>query len=239
MTGRIQEFPHDGGDDAARGRLRARVRPPSGPSSPAGLHRLELGSGRDGLVYAPAGVESGRPLPLLVALHGANGTAEHIVGLLRQAAEVHGVILLAPESRRRTWDSILGRYGEDVRFLDAAIPQTFDRYAVDPAGVAVGGFSDGASYALSLGIANGDLFGHVLAYSPGFAAPRVQNGRPRFFVSHGVHDDVLPIARCSRRLAPMLERGGYDVRYVEFDGGHTVPDEVIGASMRWLLGREP
>jgi phospholipase/carboxylesterase len=28
-----------------------------------------------------------------------------------------------------------------------------------------------ASYALSLGIANGNLFSHVLAFSPGFLAP--------------------------------------------------------------------
>ncbi len=30
------------------------------------------------------------------------------------------------------------------------------------------GFSDGASYALSLGVPNGDLFTHIVAFSPGF-----------------------------------------------------------------------
>lgn len=39
--------------------------------------------------------------------------------------------------------------------------------AIDPAHVAIGGFSDGASCALSLGLVNGDLFTHVMAFSPG------------------------------------------------------------------------
>jgi phospholipase/carboxylesterase len=34
--------------------------------------------------------------------------------------------------------------------------------------VALGGFSDGASYALSLDLTNGDLFASLIAFSPGF-----------------------------------------------------------------------
>ena len=72
----------------------------------------------------------------------------------------------------------------------------FARFTVGT--VTVCGFSDGASYALSIGLANGDLFGHVLAWSPGFVAPPEFVGRPRVFVSHGTDDRVLPIDRCSR-----------------------------------------
>jgi phospholipase/carboxylesterase len=45
-----------------------------------------------------------------------------------------------------------------------------------------------ASYALSLGIANGNLFSHVLAFSLGFLAPASQTGSPRIFVSNGTQD---------------------------------------------------
>jgi predicted esterase len=100
---------------------------------------------------------------------------------------------------------------------------TFSSYAIDPARVAIGGFSDGASYALSLGFTDGDLFPHVLAFSPGFAAPARRVGSPRIFVSHGTRDAVLPIDRCSRRIVPTLQRTGYDVAYRKFDGGHAVP----------------
>ncbi|HYH99185.1 alpha/beta hydrolase, partial [Hyalangium sp.] len=133
-----------------------------------------------------------------------------------------------------TWDVIRGDYGPDVTFIDQALAWVFAHYAVDPARIAIGGFSDGASYALSLGIANGDLFTHVLAFSPGFAAPVEQHGEPRLFVSHGIQDAVLPITACSRRLVPRLQRAGYDVRYHEFDGPHTIPPEIAREAAEWF-----
>jgi phospholipase/carboxylesterase len=131
---------------------------------------------------------------------------------------------------------VVGGYGPDVAAIDGALEQTFSRYAVDPARVAVAGYSDGASYALSLGVANGDLFTHILAFSPGFMAPAVQTGSPRIFVSHGTRDRWLPIERCSRRIVPQLERAGYEVRYREFEGGHVVPPEIGREAAVWFTG---
>ena len=96
--------------------------------------------------------------------------------------------------------------------------------------------SDGASYALALGLCNGDVFPTVLAFSPGFLVAPDRVGRPRLFVSHGTVDAVLPIDACSRAFVPALERAGYDVRYREFDGGHTVPPPVADEAFRWWLG---
>lgn len=105
---------------------------------------------------------------------------------------------------------------------------------MDPGRIAIGGFSDGASSALSLGLANGDLFSALLAFSPGFMAPPGQVGKPRVYVSHGTGDRVLPIDRCSRRLVPVLQQAGYEVRYDEFDGPHTVPPGIARAAVRWM-----
>ncbi len=80
----------------------------------------------------------------------------------------------------------------------------FQQVFVDPNRISVGGFSDGASYALALGLANGDLFSRVIAFSPGFVPPVPRSGKPRVFVSHGDADAVLPIDRTSRRLVPAL-----------------------------------
>jgi phospholipase/carboxylesterase len=46
---------------------------------------------------------------------------------------------------------------------------------------------------------------------------------------------VLPIDNCSRRIVPLLRRGGYDVRYREFEGAHTVPPEIAREAAGWLL----
>lgn len=133
----------------------------------------------------------------------------------------------------------MGGYGPDVAAIDGALQTTFSSYSVDPAHVAIGGYSDGASYALSLGLANGDLFTHVLAFSSGFMAPTGQVGSPRIFVSHGTRDWWLPIDRCSRRIVPQLERAGYSVLYREFDGPHVVSPDIGREAAGWLTGETP
>jgi phospholipase/carboxylesterase len=217
-------------NEASRGgRLRARPTARQiGDARPSGLLPLEIGAPARGdhLLYVPPGHGAGRPAPMAVLLHGAGGDARATLDLLRGLADAIGIVLLVSTSRDYTWDVILGGYGPDVQAIDRALEETFSRYPVDRGRLAIGGFSDGATYALSLGIGNGDLFTDVLAFSPGFMAPSGRVGAPRFFVSHGTRDGVLPIERCSRRIVPRLRRAGYDVTYREFDGGHTVPPEI-------------
>jgi phospholipase/carboxylesterase len=145
------------------------------------------------------------------------------------------VLTVAPPSAEYTWDAILGRPQRDVDTLDHALKWAFDRFLVDPARIAVAGFSDGASYALGLGLANGDLFRSTVALSPGFAPHGPEVDRCRIFVSHGQQDTVLPIARCSRRLVPLLRQAGRSVEYLEFDDGHVIPPEVARRACDWML----
>ncbi len=215
-------------------RLAARPSAGTTASLAAGTSALGLGRGRDGLLHVPPAAAAGTPCPLVVLLHGAGSSAGNGLGLLATGADEAGLVLLAPDSRGRTWDAILGDYGPDVAFLDQALAHVFATSPVDPSRVVLGGFSDGASYALSLGLGNGDLFTHLVAFSPGFMAPLGQAGRPPVFVTHGTGDAVLPIDRCSRRLVPILRRGGYDVAYEEFDGGHVVPAHLVAAAVAWI-----
>jgi phospholipase/carboxylesterase len=226
-----------GKDVRTKGRLWARPAKVEA-AAPLGLQPLMLGAARDSYLYVPTAYRAERPAPLALLLHGAGGHARKGLELLRSLADATGLILLAPASREHTWDLLVGRrYGPDATLIDRALEHTFSRYAVDPARLAIGGFSDGASYALSLGITNGDLFTHVIAFSPGFMAPAGHAGSPCVFVSHGTRDGVLPIDHCSRRIVPELERSGYDVRYREFDGGHTIPPEIASEAVGWFMQR--
>jgi len=166
-------------------------------TAPSGLQPLGLSTQRDGLLYVPKNYQASRPAPLVVMLHGAGGDARGGLTPFQNLADATGLILLAPASRGRTWDVLVGGYGPDIALIDQALAQTFSRYAVDPTRIAIEGFSDGASYALSVGITNGDLFSHVIAFSPGFMRPASQVGEPRLFISHGTEDSVLPIDPCS------------------------------------------
>jgi len=222
------------GSGSREGRLTARPGADVSGAPAAGLQRLGGEGGRAGLLYVPAACEGGGAAPLVIMLHGAGGDARQGVSLLRDFADEAGFLLLAPASRDATWDAIRGEFGEDVEAIDGALAEVFARHRVDAARVVAAGFSDGASYALSLGLTNGDLFTHVLAFSPGFMRPGEVRGRPRLFVSHGTRDAVLPVSRCSRPLVSQAREAGYEVVYREFDGPHVVPPEVAREAVEWF-----
>jgi phospholipase/carboxylesterase len=220
---------------ANKGKLLSRPTQQNNPALETGLRSLPSADEREVLLYVPTGYKPEMPAPLALMLHGAGGNAQHGISYLQNFADEFGIIILATKSLYATWDVIAANeYGADVKFIDSALRQVFDQFSVDYSRLAVGGFSDGASYALSLGIMNGELFSHIIAFSPGFMAPAAQIGKPHIYISHGTHDGVLPIERCSRRIVPQLEKAGYDVIYREFEGSYTIPPGINREAVEWF-----
>ena len=200
-----------------------------------GIHELGLAGSRDGYIYVPKNYDKSRLCPLAVMLHGSGGDAQQGLSLLRKDADEKNIIIIAPASRDSSWDIISKRtFDKDVIYLDQALELAFETYAIDPERVAIGGFSDGASYALSIGLSNGNLFTHIIAFSPGFAHTIERVGNPAVFISHGINDRVLPVEPCSRRIVPQLQEQGYRVDYLEFDGAHEIPFNVSKRGVDWF-----
>jgi phospholipase/carboxylesterase len=215
-------------------RLKARPGTP-GVIPAKGLTQLGLGRYRDGILYVPESYSPEKPAPLFIGLHGAGGRGRDWASYYARA-EARGMIFLAPDSRSSTWDLAEEAFGPDVAFLDRALHHTFERCLVDPAYLALGGISDGASYALSLGVSNGDLFSHLVGYSPGFFEPsKPIVGKPRIYISHGTQDTVLRVGLSQSQIVPRLRKDGYDVTYQQFEGGHQVPAEISEAALDWFL----
>ena len=212
-------------ETSAQGRLTARPHDVVDAPGDRGLRTIDGAA-----LYVPAG---DGPKTLVVGLHGAGSGPDEPMALLRPHADKAGLIVLAPKSQGPTWDIAQGGFGPDVRAIDGLLERVFSEYEIDD--VAVAGFSDGASYALSLGITNGDLFRSVIGFSPGFIAFGQQNGTPRLFISHGTRDSILPIGRTSRRGVPRLRAAGYSVKYREFEGDHEVPPRVVREAVAWLV----
>jgi phospholipase/carboxylesterase len=214
-----------------RSRIDAR---PTRVAQPAPMGLLELEGGlRDSYLYVPRSYQYTHPSALALLLHGSGGHAHHGLEILQPLADEFALILLAPASGDYRWDLVAGRQAPEVALINGALERVFAAYAVDPAHLGVAGFSDGASYALSLGLSHSDLFTHVIAFSPGFV-PLPHAARGRVFISHGTRDEILPITRCSQRILPQLERRGLSTEYVEFEGGHRIAPEIARRAIEWF-----
>jgi predicted esterase len=217
------------GDGRSPWALSARPGGGAGGCAP-GTHSLARG-GRKALLRVTEGGSGSRAL--ILSLQGAGGSAKGALWIFRGAWDEPGVAILAPAAAGNTWDL---RDAGDVAFIDRALARTFARCSIDPERIAVGGFSDGATMALTLGLPNGELFEAILALSPGGILSAERTGEPRIFVAHGKRDDVIPIDRGGGRLVPELRQAGYSVTYRMFGGGHKVPEQISEAAVTWFLG---
>jgi phospholipase/carboxylesterase len=197
-----------------------------------GLYTLKLGPGRTASMRVTPASRPGRKA-LLLALHGAGGSSVDGLWAFRGALASPNVVVVAPESESRIWNPF---YGSDRNSIDRALARAFARCRIDPRRIAIGGFSDGAGNALTLGVLNGDLFRAVIALAPGDMLFKPSIGKPRIYIAHGTSDTVIPIGQ-SRAIAQTLRRRGYAVTYRTFSGGHVVPDALSRASVRWFLDR--
>jgi predicted esterase len=203
-----------------------------------GLHPLGLGTGRDGFIYVPPTYTALQASPLLVLLHGAGQSAQEFTrGPLGEIFDKDAIVVVIPDSRSPTWDMIYGEWGPDVRFIDRALDLAFTKCRIDPNRIALGGFSDGATYALSLGITNADLFKTVLAFSPGFVKPAVKTGKPRIVIGHGTQDEILPIDLTSREIVAALKEKNYPVKFEEFEGNHTMTKTEVTHAIDYFMQR--
>lgn len=205
----------------------------------AGETRLANGA----FAYRPKSLAPG-PAPLLVLLHGASGYPIGFLQAMEPVADRLGLVMLYPHSRGQTWDFILNAAmdrdpwrGRDSSLLDQSLADLFSRASIDPRRVVLLGFSDGASYALSLGVANPQLFSAVVALSPGmFVAPERSDRRQRVFVAHGRGDHVLAFANTSETIVRDLRGEGVNLRFRPFAGDHQIDPQALTDGLEFAFG---
>jgi phospholipase/carboxylesterase len=167
----------------------------------------------------------------VLVLHGSGGSGRKALGRIQQTVAAENAIALAVKSAGHTWDT---GFADDVPEIERRMQEVFDVYAIDPDRVGVQGFSDGASYTLSLGLANGDLFRHAVASSPGGYAEAPRRGRPEIVITHGTGDPVIPFELSRDETVPKLRRMGYEVTFRPFEGGHGMPNAMVPEMLDWL-----
>lgn len=196
------------------------------------------------IAYRPASASAG-PAPVVVLLHGASGYPLNFLQVMEKVADRRGLILLYPHSRGQTWDFIQNLAAErdpwrdhlDADRLDQSLADLFARTAIDPARVVLLGFSDGASYGLSLGLANPQLFTTVVALSPGmFVPPNAIDHRQRVFIAHGRSDHILSFQNTSDTIVRALRGRHANFVFRPFAGDHEIDPGVLAEALDFALG---
>lgn len=202
-----------------------------------GYTALGLNTSRDGLLYVPTTYNAATPAPLLVLLHDAAASAQYwedtAIGTLLDDL---GVVILAPDSRFVDWDLFqVNGFREDPAFLNTALTHVFDHCNINPNRIALGGFGNGASEGLGVGLANGNFFTHVIAYSPSVLYAPFIVGKPKIMATHGTSDAVFPFDYTKNNIVPRLIEAQYTVDFVEYQEGHTLPPTVARPAVEWFL----
>lgn len=128
------------------------------------------------VLHVPPQAAAGEPLPLLLMLHGALGSAHHMHEAygMDALADEHGFLVVYPDGvsptgdgNWRTWNAahccgLPDRFGvDDVGFLAALIDRIDAHYPVDPARIGVAGHSNGAMMAFQFAAVRSDLVASV------------------------------------------------------------------------------
>jgi phospholipase/carboxylesterase len=102
------------------------------------------------------------------------------------------------------------------------------------------GFSQGAAMSYYVGMRNPGSISGIIPFGgwldvPGIGESLIADaaGRLRVFIVHGNEDTMVNFSDGQDALAK-LEQLGYDVTFLEFDGGHQVPQEQLQAAEVWM-----
>lgn len=199
-------------------------RAPSAPPGP--LPTLYMADGGRGLTVAAAliraEIEAGRMAPIQiigVASDPDRRNAEYVRGVGRQY-----------EAHERWW-------------LEVMIPWAEQNAGASPEHRVIGGFSNGADFALAMAAAHPDMFAGVLAHSPVASDDLPLNAdaaRVRWAVTAGRREFAGDAARSLERVEAIARRLGAPARLCLGNWGHT-PEawaELSPGALAWLFQAE-
>jgi predicted esterase len=200
---------------------------PRGEASPTGFVQLEQGPSR-AVLLTPEEIDPEVRYPLITVFHGAGRQDEMLVKACRAEPERRQALFLVPRSVEPTWDLITGVGEADLEFLEYAWDLIYRRYPVDAERQVLLGYSDGASYALSIALSNPGFFDAALCWAAGFVVvDRSAIGRAgrksRVYLEYGTHDPIFPFEQIALPMRENLRAAGHEVEFSVDEGGRHWP----------------
>ncbi len=186
-------------------------------------------------VHLPPAASMGRPLPLLLALHGrqATGAGQAKLTNFNALADADGFIVVYPDGYAHSWADGRGispadKAGvDDVTFLGAVLNQVMAREKVDPTRVYVTGMSNGGFMTERLGCDLAQRFAAIAVVAANFdwrLAARCAPARPLpVLLIHGSDDPIVPAAGGLLHGEPILSTADTVRRWASLDGCGKTP----------------
>jgi len=206
-----------------------------------------------GRVYLPPEYDPHEQYPLVVGLHGFGSQPDRYVGLWKRFETVDFIYVVpqAPypfmsdiDTVGYSWGYGTATGGLPVRswemsqdYIANVIEQMRSLYQISD--VFLLGFSQGAGIALSTGIANRNQVTGIIAFGgwleeEWLTAAQLEHGKSvRVFLAHGNEDAIVEFSNSQDAYDKLLGLE-YDVTLHEFDGGHSVPEDVIHLVEEWM-----
>jgi phospholipase/carboxylesterase len=135
------------------------------------------------------------------------------------------------------FDCVLEQAWESLSMLEGAYHFWVDK--IQPSKTFVAGFSQGGIMALSSVLRSSVNVNGVAIWSgrliPGLL-PNMIHQHPPFCCQHGEFDPVIPV-ESGREINDWLLEQGIEVEYTEYPMGHSLCDDSIRDTLRWLSAR--
>lgn len=219
--------------------------------------KLEAHGGRflaledDAVAYLPDPDPSGAPPPLMIVLHGAGGNAATALRNVIGEASLRGIALVAVKSQAGTWDALGPLFsnfsgssirlpGGDKKRIEDAVAALKAEAPIDEDRIALFGFSDGATMALSLGADSPKDYPFVIAFAPGGVIQRHAGkaaANQLMIIAHGTADRIIPYRHDLANVCPKVAVGKRSVRFITFEGGHRVNQSALRDVLDAFLDR--
>lgn len=182
--------------------------------------------------------------PTIVMLHGRGADEHDLFGLSNYIDEQFEIFSL-----RAPFLYSWGGFAWFDLFEDGSVDEKGFRHSAEEIqqflaalktdSVILLGFSMGAIMSYAIALTNPTLCKGIVCLS-GFAPVQLENEYKlmhlenlAIFISHGLHDPVIPIAS-ARRTKTLLDTSNAGLTYKEYDMGHEINEECINDVSAWL-----
>jgi len=204
------------------------------------------------LISLPDNFEEKKSYKLIVGLHGYGSNAENFLKLMNMCSR-DSLIFAVPFA---PYAFSLGKeigYSWNLRldkelvnkssitsndYILNCIEQMRKDFKIDE--TYLFGFSQGAYFSFDIGIRNYELIDGIIPFGGGLIdQPEIEKiikrvEDLRVFVAHGKKDNVVEFSN-SQKAVELLRNNDIEVEFIEFDGSHQVPVEILQNAFNWVV----